>query len=237
MQSAIRSIEPEHPVSSFAVAIMQPYFLPYAGYFRLFAATDLFVIYDCVQFPRRGWVHRNRLMDHAGKERWLTLPLAKVPQQTLIRDLRFSSDAAAVFAGRLRSFTALAQAPQAASPIMDALRHTGGTPVDYIERLLNRVVAYLDLPWNAVRSSSLNIPPSLRGQDRIIEVARRVGARAYLNAPGGRHLYDRDAFKRAGIELRFLSDYPGPSASIMARILAEAPHELAKDIRASARQT
>lgn len=224
-------------MSSFAVAIMQPYFLPYAGYFRLFAATDLFVIYDCVQFPRRGWVHRNRLMDHAGKERWLTLPLAKVPQQTLIRDLRFSSDAAAVFAGRLRSFTALAQAPQAASPIMDALRHTGGTPVDYIERLLNRVVAYLDLPWNAVRSSSLNIPPSLRGQDRIIEVARRVGARAYLNAPGGRHLYDRDAFKRAGIELRFLSDYPGPSASIMARILAEAPHELAKDIRASARQT
>jgi hypothetical protein len=221
-------------VSPFVVAIMQPYFLPYAGYFRLFAASDLFVIYDCVQFPRRGWVHRNRLADASGKQRWLTLPLAKGPQQTLIRDLRFSADAADVFAQRLRSFPALAQAPQAASPIMDALRHTVGTPVDYIERLLNRVVAYLELPWNAVRSSSLNIPPSLRGQDRIIEIARRVGARAYLNAPGGRHLYDRDAFERAGIELQFLSDYPGPSASIMARILAEAPHALAKDIRASA---
>ena len=42
------------------IAIMQPYFLPYAGYFRLFSHTDLFIIYDCVQFIRRGWIHRNR---------------------------------------------------------------------------------------------------------------------------------------------------------------------------------
>src|SRR3982074_1250181 len=101
------------------VAIMQPYFIPYAGYFRLFAATDLFVIYDCVQFPRRGWVHRNRLVDASGKERWLTWPMSKVPQQTLIRDLRFAPGAADVFAARLRSFTVLAQAPGSASPIMD----------------------------------------------------------------------------------------------------------------------
>ena len=58
-------------------AVMQPYFFPYAGYFRLFAASDLFVIYDCVQFPRRGWVHRNLLPDASGSERWLTLPLEK----------------------------------------------------------------------------------------------------------------------------------------------------------------
>jgi hypothetical protein len=36
------------------VAVMQPYFMPYAGYFRLFAAADVFVLFDCVQFPRRG---------------------------------------------------------------------------------------------------------------------------------------------------------------------------------------
>src|SRR3979411_2469618 len=78
-----------------AVAIMQPYFIPYAGYFRLFAASDLFVIYDCVQFARRGWVHRNRLVDRGGTERWLTLPLQKAPRDVLIRDLRFAPDAAA----------------------------------------------------------------------------------------------------------------------------------------------
>ena len=59
------------------IAVMQPYFVPHAGYFRLFAASDLFVVFDCVQFPRRGWVHRNRLPDAQGRARWLTLPLSK----------------------------------------------------------------------------------------------------------------------------------------------------------------
>ena len=54
---------------------MQPYFVPYAGYFRLFAAADVFVAYDCVQFPRRGWVHRNRLPTATGMSDWLTLPV------------------------------------------------------------------------------------------------------------------------------------------------------------------
>src|SRR5215207_8721062 len=92
----------------FTVAIMQPYFIPYAGYFRLFAASDLFVIYDCVQFPRRGWVHRNRLPDATGQESWLTLPLAKAPRDVRIRDLRFSADADQILADRMRRIPLLA---------------------------------------------------------------------------------------------------------------------------------
>src|SRR5437764_15470200 len=84
------------------VAIMQPYFVPYAGYFRLLAASDLFVIYDCVQFPRRGWVHRNQIPDAHGRAAWLTLPLAKAPQEVLIRDLAFPEAAEAMLAERLR---------------------------------------------------------------------------------------------------------------------------------------
>src|SRR5215212_9434208 len=80
----------ESGVSGLTVAIMQPYFVPYAGYFRLFAASDLFVIYDCVQFPRRGWVHRNLLVDASGEARWLTLPIEKAAQNVLIRDLSFA---------------------------------------------------------------------------------------------------------------------------------------------------
>ena len=42
---------------------MQPYLFPYAGYFRLLSQVDEFVIYDCVQFPRRGRVHRTEVPD------------------------------------------------------------------------------------------------------------------------------------------------------------------------------
>lgn len=223
----------ENAAAPFTIAIMQPYFIPYAGYFRLFAQSDLFVVYDCVQFPRRGWVHRNRLVDASGAERWLTLPLAKAPQSVLIRDLRFPPDADAVLARRVRPFPLVSRDPAAAAPVLQALRDVRGSPLDYIERLLERVVACLGLPWRVIRSSTLGVPASVHGQDRILEIARRLGARRYVNAPGGRELYDPAAFAAADIELDFLPDYAGPSTSILARLLRENRDDLAHDIRAA----
>jgi hypothetical protein len=222
----------ESIVAPLTVAIMQPYFIPYAGYFRLFAASDLFVIYDCVQFPRRGWVHRNSLIDSSGAENWLTLPLEKAPQSVRICDLQFPPDAAQILAERLRPFSLMASDPVAVAPILAALTDVKGTPLDYIERLLELTVAYCGLPWRTVRSSSLNVPAEVRGQERIIEIARRVGAQRYVNAPGGRELYDPVAFADAGIELGFLSPYSGPKLSILTRILRDQRDLLAKDVGA-----
>ena len=107
--------------------------------------------------------------------------------------------------------------------------------MDYIERLLKETVAYCGIPWKVIRSSSLNVSAQVRGQDRILEIARRLGARRYVNTPGGRDLYDPAAFAEAGIELRFLPDYTGPHTSILARILHEDGDHLARDILATAR--
>lgn len=215
-------------MTALTVSIMQPYFAPYAGYFRLFAASDLFVIYDCVQFARRGWLHRNKLKDASGQPRWLTLPLEKAPQDVLIRDLCFPDNAAAELAERLKPFP-LAVTP-ATQHIVDALLDVRGTPVDYIERLLEITATYCGLPWRVVRSSTLGVPPEFRGQDRIIEIARRLGADRYVNASGGRDLYDSAAFERAGLELRFLVEYQGPLASILQRMLDDDRAELARDV-------
>jgi len=212
---------------------MQPYFVPYAGYFRLFAASDLFVIYDCVQFPRRGWVHRNRLVDGMGRERWLTLRIEKAPQDALIRELRLAPDAAQSLARELKRFPVLGNMPPSAAPIARALLDVQGAAVDYIERLLRQIVDYLALPWNTLRSSSLAIPASFRGQERIVEIARRLGANAYVNAPGGRRLYDPEVFRAAGLALRFLPEYEGPTASIISRIASEPQAELRAEIIAA----
>ncbi|WP_340643645.1 WbqC family protein, partial [Phenylobacterium sp.] len=53
---------------------MQPYLLPYIGYFQLIAAADVFVIYDDVQYMRGGWINRNRILLN-GAPHWLTLPV------------------------------------------------------------------------------------------------------------------------------------------------------------------
>jgi hypothetical protein len=224
---------PERNVA-LTIAIMQPYFIPYAGYFRLFTASDLFVLYDCVQFPRRGWVHRNRLLDASGKERWLTLPLEKAARDARIQDLRFVPDAKRTFLERLRPFPLAARDPAAVEPVFESLCAIEGRPVDYIEQVLQCIVTYLGLSWTVVRSSALNVPGSFRGQDRILEIVRRLGATRYVNAPGGRDLYQTAPFAEAGVELSFLPDYTGPNSSILTRILLEDRRELAADIARSA---
>jgi hypothetical protein len=216
------------------VAIMQPYFVPYAGYFRLLAASDLFVVYDCVQFPRRGWVHRNQLPNAAGEKTWLTLPLAKAPQDVLIRDLVFSEGASALLADRLRPFRLPTEGSGEFTEFLARLRVVDRPPVPYLVGLLECAAKLLRLPWNIVRSSSLGIGQEFHGQERIIEIARRLGARRYVNASGGRALYDPKAFDAAGIELRFLSNYVGTAWSILWRLACEEAPSLGKDIAASA---
>jgi hypothetical protein len=214
------------------VAIMQPYFLPYAGYFRLISESDLFVVYDCVQFPRRGWLHRNKLIDRGGEARWLTLPLKGCPQDTLIRDLEFPPDAAAEMADRLRPFS-LEVADPGVAGLIDQVRGMEGRPLDYIAGLLRSTSRLVGLDWNIVHSTSLDVPASFRGQDRILEICRRVGASRYVNAPGGRGLYDPQDFARAGVELRFLEPYAGPGGSVLQRLIDAGPDQVRAEVLAS----
>lgn len=214
------------------VAVMQPYFMPYAGYFRLFEAADIFVLLDCVQFPRRGWVHRNRLPDAKGEPRWLTLPLAYAPQETAIYDIVMASDAPVRLAAETSRFPSIAAARRAGEPLLAEVTDCGGRLVDYLERLLAAVQRRLGLRADTLRSSSLAIDPALRAQDRIIAIVRALGGREYVNAPGGRALYDEAAFAQAGIRLRFLEPYAGASWSVLHRLLTEDATAIAAEIRA-----
>jgi hypothetical protein len=211
---------------------MQPYFVPYAGYFRLFAAADVVVMYDCVQFSSDGWVHRNRLPLASGELGWLTLPLAKSPINTLIRDLAFAADAPSRFDVAIRRFPLLVRAVKEHSQLVEMTKDfASGTVADYLCSLIATINADLGFSTPAIRSSSLQIPLDLRGQERVIAIAERLGAARYLNPPGGRALLDADTFRRHGIDLRFLPWYEASNASILARLLSEPADAVAGEIR------
>lgn len=213
------------------VAVMQPYFAPYAGYYRLLAAADVFVIYDCVQFPRRGWVHRNRLPNAAGEPEWLTLPLAPAPFEARIDALDFAPDAEAQMAERLRRFPSLASPREAATRLLHAAPFAGRL-TDYLARQLEVAAGLFGFGCDLVRSSALDIDPALRAQDRILAILQAVGATDYVNAPGGRALYAEEAFAARGLSLRFLPDYAGPTWSILHRLAIENVAEIAAEIEA-----
>jgi hypothetical protein len=228
------SMDPHADVKTcMTVAVMQPYFVPYAGYFRLLAATDVFVLYDCVQFPRRGWVHRNRLVDATGALHWLTLPLAKAPREITIQNLRFRRDAREVLEKEFRRFPILTSSRPDPHGLRDALQDVSGTPLDYIERLLHRCTSALGLPWLTLRSSSLGIPADVTGQERILAIMTALGGKRYVNPPGGRELYDPNLFTAAGVELRFLPPYQGSFESILGRLLSEPVEKVMAEMTAS----
>jgi len=212
------------------IAIMQPYFMPYAGYFRLMEAADLFVFYDCVQFPRRGWVHRNKFTRVDGSAEWLTLPLAKSDRDsTRIIDLQWADNAEAEWKKRMAEFPALS----GNSPLLSAAQTLSGSPCEYIMNGLRIVCKALDIECEFTTSSTLGLPDSPKGQDRILAIAQHYKATRYINAPGGRELYDNQAFADKGIELSFLSDYKGKSGSILERLLTEPAGVIAQEMRSN----
>ena len=216
------------------VAVMQPYFVPYAGYFRLFAAADEVVMLDNVQFPRRGHVHRNRLRRRDGALDWLTLPLRRAPFEAEIRDLRFAENPSKEICARLQRFRASVARGVGSSALYDAIPMTETrAPVDFIVDLLSRFCGLLELPFVDLRASRLSLPEGLRGQDRILAIASCLGATTYLNLAGGRSLYDPSAFMRHGIRLRVLAPYSGPIDSICERLDTEAIHDVVREIQAN----
>ena len=73
------------------VAIMQPYFFPYLGYFGLINHTEKFILFDTVQFIRHGWIERNRILKPMEDWQYIAVPLKKHSQKTLIKDIEINN--------------------------------------------------------------------------------------------------------------------------------------------------
>lgn len=207
------------------VSIMQPYLLPYAGYYRLLKA-QVFVIYDCVQFIRRGRIHRNELLNRNGQYDWFTLPIEKPGFHDRIDYVRFVTEWESELRSRAQAFPSFATAIER-FPSLNCLFEVRDLDlIDYLERQLIATRDLLGLPARIIRSSSLNIPESLKGQDRILEICRQLNATDYVNVPGGVTLYQPEVFRGAGIELHILTDYKLGYESMLDLLATKAPEDI-----------
>lgn len=216
---------------------MQPYFFPYAGYYRLLATTDLFLIFDCVQFVRRGRMHRSELPGRAGRE-WLTLPLARALRETRIDRVRLAPNARQIFDAELARQDWFRHG---SGPSADRVRSWLSAPmdnrllVDYVEYTLRETADLLGLRTRIARTSSLALGDDLRGPSRVIAAAVAVGASEYVNAPGGISLYDPVAFTDTGITLLFLEPYLGRFPHMLPALMERPADEISDDIHRTTR--
>lgn len=224
------------------VAIMQPYLFPYLGYFHLLAAADVFVFLDDVQFPKGGWTNRNRILAGAAP-RWWTLALSGASPNRALCDIEIAGD------GAKRALVgALAGAYARAPHFRETMAFVEPLLLDSEPRLARYAAAGVaavaerhGLAPEIVFASAIDPTPQLRGQGRVIALARRLGAARYVNAPGGRALYDPRAFAAAGIELLFIEPNTEPceqfsapfvpSLSVVDAMMFLDPREIARRMR------
>lgn len=208
------------------IAIMQPYFIPYAGYFRLFCAADLFVVYDCVQFPRRSFVHRNKLYTDANMLDWLTLPLQKQAMNTLIQNMLFREEGKLEWKNDLNRFPAFKILEKKYASLFSMIANLDINPAHYIVRSLQEICRILDVPCNVTYSAELAISKEMKGQDRILEIVKHYRATEYINSPGGRELYNESDFERHGVKLTFLPEFKGDYHSIIHYLTDHHPEQI-----------
>ncbi len=187
------------------IAVMQPYFLPYIGYYQLIASVDKFVILDDVNYINRGWINRNRIAKDNGSQ-WITLPLSGASQNRLIRDIDILPDDG--WKSRLIRIVGGTYSRSSNSEFIqqfiDWIDRASGNLSEYLYTLIKDTCELCKINTEIVRTSSIYPKGSAKGQQRILEICRSENARVYINPPGGTELYDAELFARSGIELKFL---------------------------------
>jgi hypothetical protein len=199
------------------LAIMQPYFLPYLGYFSLIKHTDEFILFDTVQFIRHGWIERNRILKPSNGWQYIMVPLKKHSRETLIKDIEINNDQQwkEKILAQLQHYKK--QAPYF-SNVIDILNEIFSkeyaTIVDLNLASLKTVCNYLGIntPIQVFSLMNIDIEPANAPDEWALNICKALGnVDEYWNPPGGQSFFDRKKYENAGINLKFhsaiLTDY------------------------------
>lgn len=188
------------------VGVMQPYLFPYIGYWQLLNGVDTFVLFDDVNYINRGWINRNRILID-GQPKYFNVQMRGASQNQLINEVALTNDAQAAEKQVRAIELAYRKAPQfeACFPfISECMRYQGDNLSDFVCNSIRETAKYLGIDTKLILSSEIEKDNSLRGQDKILDICKRLGADEYWNPIGGTELYDKARFSENGIELHFL---------------------------------
>jgi len=186
------------------VGIMQPYLFPYLGYFQLINLVDNFLLYDDVQYIKRGWINRNNILVGEKRHR-ITFPVRGASTTKKINEVEIILDFHKIEKTIKHAYSGADYLGQTLGCLDKIFTNEQTNIVDFIEHSLSVLCSYLSIDTNIARSSDLGIDEEFSGQDRIIKLCNKLEADMYVNPEGGKKLYSASEFENNNIELRFLS--------------------------------
>ena len=188
------------------IAIMQPYFFPYLGYWQLLNAVDKFIILDDVTFIKQGYINRNTILSH-GKVQKINLQVEAISSNKLILDHNLNKNS--IWKSKLlkmiyQSYSKAKYFKNVFPLIEKCILFNADNLSSYLENQIVQIASFLNIDTAISRNSEVINENDFESQNRIINICSRELADVYLNASGGQELYNKEVFKRNGIKLKFI---------------------------------
>ena len=191
------------------LAIMQPYFFPYLGYFSLIKHTDEFILLDEVQFIRHGWIERNRILKPCEGWQYINVPLEKHSRETVIKEIRIriSENWEGLILKQLEHYKKIAPYYSVVIQFLDKIFNVEYESITRLNgHLLSETCKYLGINFsNKIYSEMrLNIETVNGPGDWALNISKAMNASEYINPLGGVEIFNPEAFSAANIKLTFL---------------------------------
>ncbi len=192
------------------VGIMQPYFLPYLGYFSLMKQTDRFILFDTVQFIKHGWIERNRILKPNNGWQYIRIPLKKHNRETIIKDIIIDNDQN----WRERIFRQLEHYKKRSPFYNDTIKvlHKAfniktNNIVKLNENILKVICEYIGIHFDISVFSEmhLNIEKANEADEWALNICKSLkNVNEYWNPEGGMKFFNRRKYEKSGIDIKFL---------------------------------
>lgn len=195
------------------VAIHQPQYLPWPGYFNKIVKCDIFVFLDDVQYKKNEWQNRNKIKSSKG-EIWLTVPVhyrfgQKINEIEIDNKIFWAKD-------HIKTIKVNYQK----SPffydffpvIEDLLSKKYDRLIEVNIASIEKILKYLGVEKQIILSSTLKIEPNKTKTDRLVEICKKLSATVYISGTGAKNYLEEEKFKRESIKVEFqdyfVSTYP-----------------------------
>ena len=211
------------------IAIMQPYFMPYLGYFQAIAAVDKYILYDNLTYILSGWINKNRIRPRNNPPSWIIVPVKQKSSYTLIVDTQI--DNSKPWKEKILKSIHLAYSKakffNEILPLFEEiLSEEYMTISDLNCRSIMKICSFLDIQTEIVADNAsftdieeklklvengdyssfpfMQLTNPIKKVARVIAICKREDANHFVNAIGGTELYAKDEFAKYGIKLDFI---------------------------------
>ena len=205
------------------LGIMQPYFIPYIGYFQLINAVDKFILYGNLPFQKRTWISRNRIMIKGQSEQFILVPLIGKTNSAWISETEINPSTAwkvKMLRTLWQNYKGSLFFDEVYAMLQPFLLTDCQYLHDYNATIIKGICSALQLKAVIVDENARYLPIESRLREehtevpdvsdvqrktqRIFLVCRHEHAQSYINLPGGANLYSKEIFKKNSISLSFI---------------------------------